>query len=215
MARRGSGELGPNRRLPGTYSGRQLLPDSAKYRAVSLNAPGCTVLSSTRMPCHCPKGATELTRLRKVSKLIQKERARRYTSLTEMRRARARLNLEAPIPIAQFADFVGDYRIKREQFVRSQLVDERGKCKREHGRRYVAQLISRPIQNEVCRTRCTEAQRNATSRDVRIVICDLGREGSVPGVRRPGAGIRELSQPARGNSRSGALRCGPQVRLNR
>ncbi len=69
------------------------------------------------------------------------ERAKRFTSRREIEQARARLSPASPIPLDQFADLVGDYRLPKTEQVRCQLVDDTGKCNTLHGWGWIAQLL--------------------------------------------------------------------------
>jgi hypothetical protein len=68
------------------------------------------------------------------------ERARRFTSRLDAERERSKLDPNALIKLEEFADLIGDYRFPKADFVRCQLVDQKGKCKREHGKGWIAQL---------------------------------------------------------------------------
>jgi hypothetical protein len=67
-------------------------------------------------------------------------RAQRFRSRSEAERARPRLSANNPVPLVQFADLIGDYRFPEPEWVRCQLVDERGECKQRHGWGWIAQL---------------------------------------------------------------------------
>lgn len=67
-------------------------------------------------------------------------RAQRFTSRREAELGRPRLSADNPVCLEQFADLVGDYRFPKPEWIRCQLVDEKGRCKRLHGWGWVAQL---------------------------------------------------------------------------
>lgn len=67
-------------------------------------------------------------------------RAQRFTSRGEAELARPRLSADNPVCLAEFADLVGDYRFPKPEWIRCQLVDEKGRCKKLHGWGWVAQL---------------------------------------------------------------------------
>lgn len=67
-------------------------------------------------------------------------RAQRFKSRSEAERARPRLSVNNPVPIERFADLIGDYRFPESEWVRCQLIDERGECKQRHGWGWIAQL---------------------------------------------------------------------------
>jgi hypothetical protein len=68
------------------------------------------------------------------------ERARRFLSRHEAETARPRLDPDAAIPLQQFADLIGDYTFPKAEWVRCQLVGQKGKCRRLHGWGWIAQL---------------------------------------------------------------------------
>ena len=71
------------------------------------------------------------------------DRAQRFTSRSEAERARPRLSPDNSVPLEQFADLVGDYKFpNKREWVRCQLVDDKGECKQLHGWGWIAQLES-------------------------------------------------------------------------
>jgi hypothetical protein len=68
------------------------------------------------------------------------ERAQRFGSRTEAELARPRLKIDNPVPLNQFADLVGDYGFPKPEWIRCQLVDADGKCKKMHGSGWIVQL---------------------------------------------------------------------------
>jgi hypothetical protein len=67
------------------------------------------------------------------------ERARRFLSRQEAEVSRPKLNPQAVIQLDRFADLIGDYTFPKSDWVRCQLVDQKGKCKRLHGWGWIAQ----------------------------------------------------------------------------
>jgi hypothetical protein len=68
------------------------------------------------------------------------ERARRFTSRLEAKTARPRLDDTCPIPLEKFKDLIGDYIFPKTEYVRCQLVDQKGKCRKLHGWGWIAQI---------------------------------------------------------------------------
>jgi hypothetical protein len=68
------------------------------------------------------------------------DRAQRFTSRHEAEAARPRLKPDNPVPLVQFAYLIGDYQFPKPEWVRCQLIDQQGKCKKNHGRGWIVQL---------------------------------------------------------------------------
>ena len=62
-----------------------------------------------------------------------KPRAKKYYSRSEAEREHPRLSVDNPVPLATFADLVGQYEFPLIERIRCQLVDQKGNCHELHG----------------------------------------------------------------------------------
>ena len=69
-----------------------------------------------------------------------KPRAKKYRSRSEAEREHPRLSPDNSVPLATFADLLGEYEFPKTEWVRCQLVDQKGTCHELHGRGWIAQL---------------------------------------------------------------------------
>lgn len=69
-----------------------------------------------------------------------KPRAKKYLSRGEAEREHSRLTPDNSVPLATFADLLGEYEFPKTEWVRCQLVDQKGTCHELHGWGWIAQL---------------------------------------------------------------------------